>query len=64
MNLAEMRARVREDLKDSDAANYRWSDDEVDGQIERVLREFSKARPECNRSLLPRGDLENVFCPT
>jgi len=40
-----MRTRVREDLQDTDAANYRWSNDEVDGQIERVVREFSLAYP-------------------
>ena len=45
MNLADMRARVREDLQDTDDANYRWSNDEVDGAIERVVREFSRAYP-------------------
>ncbi len=45
MDLATMRARVREDLQDTDAANYRWTDDEVDGAIERVVREFSLAYP-------------------
>mgnify|MGYP006910673009 CR=1 FL=1 len=45
MDLATMRARVREDLQDTDAENYRWSNDEVDGAIERVVREFSMAYP-------------------
>jgi len=45
MNLTEMRARVREDLQDEDAANYRFSNDQVDGAIERVVREFSLACP-------------------
>jgi hypothetical protein len=45
MNLTEMRARVREDLQDTDALNYRWTDDEIDGAIERVVREFSLAYP-------------------
>ena len=45
MNLVEMRARTRQDLEDTDAANYRWTDDEVDGAIQRVVREFSLARP-------------------
>jgi len=45
MNLTEMRTRVREDLRDTDAANYRWSNDEVDGAIDRVVREFSLAYP-------------------
>ena len=33
MNLTEMRARVRQDLKDTDAANYIWTDAEVDAAI-------------------------------
>jgi len=45
MDLATMRARVREDLQDTDSQNYRWTDDEVDGAIERVVREFSLAYP-------------------
>jgi len=45
MDLATMRARVREDLQDEDDANYRWTDDQVDGAIERVVREFSIVKP-------------------
>ena len=45
MNLVEMRARTRQDLEDTDSANYRWTDNEVDGAIQRVVREFSLARP-------------------
>jgi len=45
MNLTEMRARVREDLQDEDDANYRWTNDQVDGAIERVVQEFSTAKP-------------------
>jgi len=45
MNLTEMRARVREDLQDTDAANYRWTDDEVDGAIDRVVAEYSLRAP-------------------
>ena len=45
MNLTEMRARVREDLQDTDSQNYRWTDDEVDGAIERVVREYSLHAP-------------------
>lgn len=45
MDLPTMRARVREDLQDTDAANYRWTDDEIDGAIQRVVREFSLAYP-------------------
>lgn len=45
MNLTEMRARVREDLQDEDEANYRWTNDQVDGAIERVVTEFSVVCP-------------------
>lgn len=45
MNLAEMRAIVRRDLKDEDAANYRWSDDELDRHIAHTIKEFSEAIP-------------------
>jgi len=45
MDIATMRARVREDLQDEDEANYRWTNDQVDGAIERVVREFSLAKP-------------------
>jgi len=45
MNLTEVRARVREDLQDTDSQNYRWSDDEVDGAIERVVTEYSLHAP-------------------
>jgi hypothetical protein len=45
MNLIEMRARVREDLQDTDSQNYRWTDDEVDGAIERVVLEYSLHAP-------------------
>jgi hypothetical protein len=41
MNLTEMRTRVREDLQDTDSENYRWTDDEVDGAIDRVVLEYS-----------------------
>jgi len=45
MNLTEMRARVREDLQDTDSQNYRWTDDEVDGAIDRVVTEYSLHAP-------------------
>jgi hypothetical protein len=41
MNLTEMRARVREDLQDTDSENCRWTDDEVDGAIDRAVMEYS-----------------------
>jgi len=45
MDLATMRARVREDLQDEDAQNYRWTNEQVDGAIQRVVREFSIVHP-------------------
>jgi len=45
MNLTEMRARVREDLQDTDSQNYRWTDDEVDSAIARVVMEYSLHAP-------------------
>ncbi len=56
MNLSEMRARVREDLQDTDSQNYRWTNDEVDGAIERVVREFSLAHPLQEQTDLPTTD--------
>jgi hypothetical protein len=45
MNLDEMESRVRQDLQDTDEENYRWSDDEVDGAIDRVVMEYSLHAP-------------------
>ena len=45
MNLTEMRARVREDLQDTDSQNYRWTEDEVEGAIDRVVTEYSLHAP-------------------
>jgi len=45
MNLTEMRAIVRRDLHDEDAANYRWTNDELDRHIGHAVKEFSEAIP-------------------
>ena len=45
MTLTEMRTLVRRDLHDEDAANYRWTDDELDRHILHALKEFSEALP-------------------
>ena len=45
MTLTEVRTRVRQDLKDTDSANYIWTDAEVDAAIQRVVSEFSLAYP-------------------
>lgn len=45
MNLTEMTARVRQDLKDTDTQNYLWTDGEIEGAINRALHEYSLACP-------------------
>ncbi len=45
MNLADMRIIVRRDLKDEDANNYRWTNDELDRHIAHALKDFSEASP-------------------
>src|SRR3972149_1752121 len=45
MNLTEMRTIVRRDLHDEDAANYRWSNDELDRHITHAVKELSEAVP-------------------
>jgi hypothetical protein len=53
MDLATMRSIVRRDLKDEDAQNYRWSDDELDRHIARAVKEFSEAMPLPAKATLP-----------
>jgi hypothetical protein len=36
---------LRKDLHDEDAANYRWTDGELDRHVQRTVREFSLAIP-------------------
>ncbi len=45
MNLTEMRNTVRRDLHDEDAADYRWTNDELDRHIARAVKELSEALP-------------------
>lgn len=45
MDIATMRARLRQDLHDEDASDYRWTDAELDRHIQHALREFSLACP-------------------
>jgi len=45
MDLSTMRTLVRRDLKDEDAANYRWQDNEIDRAISRALAELSRYVP-------------------
>lgn len=53
MNLAEMIALVRKDLRDQDSGNYRWTDDELTRHINRAVREFSEEVPLPARATLP-----------
>jgi hypothetical protein len=45
MNLTEMVARAREDLKDTDPLNYIWTDAEIQSAILRVVQEYSIHAP-------------------
>jgi hypothetical protein len=45
MILTDMRTLVRRDLHDEDAANYRWTNDELDRHIAHALKDFSEAIP-------------------
>ena len=45
MNLSEMRIRVRQDLRDLEEADYRWSDAELDRHIGHSVRELGLAVP-------------------
>ena len=45
MNLTEMRTIVRRDLKDEDAGNYRWTNDELDRHIAHAVKDFSEKIP-------------------
>jgi hypothetical protein len=53
MDLSMMRAIVRRELKDEDAGNYRWSDDELERHIARAVKEFSEAVPFPAKATLP-----------
>jgi len=56
MTLAELRAKVRRELRDEDPASYRWSDAELDRHIQRAVREASLAVPlEAVADLTPSG---------
>lgn len=45
MNIADMRRLVRRDLHDEEAADYRWSDAEVDRHLQHAVRELSLSVP-------------------
>jgi len=43
--ISDIRARLRTDLHDTDSANYRWTDGELDRHTQRTVRELSLAVP-------------------
>jgi hypothetical protein len=53
MNLTEMITLVRQDLRDQDSGNYRWTDEELTRHINRAVREFSEEVPLPARATLP-----------
>jgi hypothetical protein len=53
MDLNTMRNIVRRDLRDEDAGNYRWSDDELNRHIAHAVNEFSEAVPFPAKAILP-----------
>lgn len=50
--IATLRARVRQDLRDEDAANYRWTDAHLDRHLDRAVREHSEHVPREQKSTL------------
>ena len=44
--LTDVRDRIRKDLRDTDSANYRWPDTQLDRHIDHALNELSAAMPQ------------------
>lgn len=51
MDLPTMRTKIRRDLHDEDAANYRWTNDEIDRHISHALLDISQAVPQQRESV-------------
>ncbi|MGE0133617.1 MAG: hypothetical protein AB7L91_03225 [Dehalococcoidia bacterium] len=65
MDLSTMRTRVRRDLRDEDAANYRWTDAELDRHIARAVQEVSLAAPlEASTTLMTAAGSREVSIAT
>jgi hypothetical protein len=59
--IADIRARLRKDLHDEDATNYRWTDGELDRHIQHTVREFSLAVPlEAKTALATTADSRDL----
>ena len=50
--LSTIRSRVRQDLNDEDAANYRWTDGDLDRHIAQAVRELSTEVPRERKSTI------------
>ena len=55
MNISDMRARVRTDLRDEAAAGQRWTDDELDRHILHAVRQLSLSIPREATATLTAG---------
>ena len=65
MDLPTMRIRVRRDLHDEDAQNYRWTDDVLDRHIQRSVEEVSVASPrEVKATLTTTADSRELSLST
>lgn len=65
MDLNQMRTLVRRDLHDEDAANYRWSNNEIDRHIQRAVTELSLAVPqEIKATLTTTAGSRNISVST
>lgn len=53
MNLTDILAAIRRDLKDEDCQNYRWSDAELSRHIAHAVKDFSLCLPVENKVDLP-----------
>jgi len=63
--LISLRALVRRDLKDEDAANYRWTDDEIDRAINKALDDYSLYCPlQVRTTLATTSDSNEVSLAT
>ncbi len=51
-NIAAVRAEVRQDMHDEDAAAYRWTDNVLDRHITRAVAEYSLHRPREQKTTL------------
>ena len=64
MNLPQLRSRVRQDLKDEDFSNYRWTDEELNRHIDRAVREFSLAVPREAQAVLTTAQSRELSLST